>query len=84
MRLRPAEWLGTHQVGGEEGLEVEEKPSTGDLLQPTSAGFLGFLRVLGVCAVLVRLPANIVELNVETTKENVILILKYYGKCTAE
>ena len=37
------EWSGAHQIGGEEGLEVEEQPGTGDLLQPTAAGFLSLL-----------------------------------------
>ncbi|TNN88929.1 hypothetical protein EYF80_000807 [Liparis tanakae] len=40
-----------HLIGGEEGLEMDEKPSAGDLLQPTAAGFLSLLEVLGVhCA----------------------------------
>lgn len=61
-------WHGAHQIGGEEGLEVEEQPSAGDLLQPTTAGFLGLLKVLWVRAVLLRLPAYIVELRVDTKK----------------
>lgn len=48
---------------------MEEQPSAGDLLQPTAAGFLGLLKVLGVRAVLVRLPARIVELRAGTEKE---------------
>lgn len=47
---------------------MEEQPSTGDLLQPTTAGFLGLLKVLRVRAVLVRLSAYIVELRVDTKK----------------
>lgn len=42
---------------------MEEQPSAGDLLQPTAAGFLGLLKVLGVLAVLVKLPAYIMELK---------------------
>lgn len=45
---------------------MEEQPSAGDLLQPTAAGFLGLLKVLGVLAILVRLPAYTVELRVGT------------------
>lgn len=47
---------------------MEEQPSAGDLLQPTAAGFLGLLKVLGVRAVLVWLPAYIVDLRVDTKK----------------
>lgn len=46
---------------------MEEQSSTGNLLQPTAAGFLSLLKVLGVRAVLVWLPAYTVELKVDTT-----------------
>lgn len=42
---------------------MEEQPSTADLLQPTAAGFLGFLQVLGVGLIWAWLPAYIVELK---------------------
>lgn len=47
---------------------MKEQPSAGDLLQPTTAGFLGLLKVLGVLGVLVlfRLLAYTVELKVDT------------------
>lgn len=57
-----------HQIGGEERLEVEEQPSTGNLLQPAPAGFLGLLMVLGVREVLVLFSANTVELRVDMQK----------------
>ena len=42
-----------HQVGGEEGLEVQQEPSGCNLLQPAFAGFLGLLGVwalqVGLC-----------------------------------
>lgn len=53
-----------HQVGREQGLEVEEQPSAGNLLQPLATGFLRVLMVLRVRGVLV-LPVHIVELNGE-------------------
>lgn len=46
---------------------MEEQASAGDLLQPTSADFLGLLKVLGVRAVWVLLPGYTVEL-IEVTK----------------
>lgn len=61
---------GAHQIGGEQGLEVEEQPGTRNLLQPTAAGLLSLLKVLGIRAVLVRLPADNVKLEVDTIKLN--------------
>ena len=51
-----------HQVGGEEGLEVQQEPSGGDLLQPAFAGFLG---LLGVWALQVGLWGPAVGLGEE-------------------
>lgn len=45
---------------------MEEQPGAADLLQPTAAGFLGLLKVLGVRVVWPWLPAYIVELKVDT------------------
>lgn len=38
----PLTVAGTHQVGGEQGLEMQQKTSGGDLLQPAATGFLTF------------------------------------------
>lgn len=38
----PLTVAGTHQVGGEQGLEMQQKTSRGDLLQPAATGFLTF------------------------------------------
>lgn len=48
---------------------MKEQPGAGDLFQPTAAGFLGLLKVLGVRTVLVRLPACIVELKMDVEKK---------------
>lgn len=47
---------------------MEEQPGAADLLQPTAAGFLGFLQVLGVRLVWAWLPACIVELKKDTKR----------------
>ncbi len=38
----PLTVAGTHQVGGEQGLEMQQKTSGGDLLQPAATGFPDF------------------------------------------
>lgn len=48
---------------------MEEQPSTGDLLQPTAAGFLGLLKVLWVRVVWAWLPAYSMELKDGTQKK---------------
>lgn len=52
-----------HQIRGQQGLEVQEQPGAGDLLQPAPAGVPGLLEVLGVRAFRAGLPARAVELN---------------------
>lgn len=38
----PLTVAGTHHVGGEQGLEMQQKTCGGDLLQPAATGFLTF------------------------------------------
>lgn len=58
----------THQIGRKQGLEVEQQPSTGNLLEPSTASFLGLLKVLGVRDFLVNIFPYIAELRENTEK----------------